>query len=88
LGFGLKALAGAFVTDPTAEDVDGFARFRGERLGRRGCQAPEGRSAINFSPGTTADILTILLPSGMPWHNVEATLQAAAPSARPGCADR
>ena len=28
LGSGLKALAGAFVTDPTAEDVDGFARFQ------------------------------------------------------------
>jgi pimeloyl-ACP methyl ester carboxylesterase/DNA-binding CsgD family transcriptional regulator len=27
-GLGLKALAGAFVTDPTAEDVDGFARFQ------------------------------------------------------------
>ena len=28
LGSGLKALDGAFVTDPTAEDVDGFARFQ------------------------------------------------------------
>ena len=28
LGSGLKALAGAFVPDPTAEDVDGFARFQ------------------------------------------------------------
>jgi pimeloyl-ACP methyl ester carboxylesterase/DNA-binding CsgD family transcriptional regulator len=27
-GLGLKALAGAFVTDPTAEDVDAFARFQ------------------------------------------------------------
>jgi DNA-binding CsgD family transcriptional regulator len=27
-GLGLRALAGAFVTDPTAEDVDGFARFQ------------------------------------------------------------
>jgi pimeloyl-ACP methyl ester carboxylesterase/DNA-binding CsgD family transcriptional regulator len=27
-GLGLKALAGAFVTDPTAEDMDGFARFQ------------------------------------------------------------
>jgi pimeloyl-ACP methyl ester carboxylesterase/DNA-binding CsgD family transcriptional regulator len=27
-GLGLKALAGAFVTDPTAEDLDGFARFQ------------------------------------------------------------
>ena len=27
-GLGLKALAGAFFTDPTAEDVDGFARFQ------------------------------------------------------------
>ena len=27
-GLGLKALTGAFVTDPTAEDVDGFARFQ------------------------------------------------------------
>ena len=24
-----------------------------------------------------ADIVTILLPPGMPWHNIEATLQAA-----------
>ena len=32
-----------------------------------------------------ADIVTILLPPGMPWHNIEATLQAAAPGARPGC---
>jgi alkanesulfonate monooxygenase SsuD/methylene tetrahydromethanopterin reductase-like flavin-dependent oxidoreductase (luciferase family) len=31
-----------------------------------------------------ADIVTILLPPGMPWHNIEATLQAAAPGARPG----
>jgi alkanesulfonate monooxygenase SsuD/methylene tetrahydromethanopterin reductase-like flavin-dependent oxidoreductase (luciferase family) len=31
-----------------------------------------------------ADIVTILLPPGMPWPNIEATLQAAAPSARPG----
>jgi hypothetical protein len=30
-----------------------------------------------------ADIVTILLPPGMPWHNIEATLQAAAPIARP-----
>jgi alkanesulfonate monooxygenase SsuD/methylene tetrahydromethanopterin reductase-like flavin-dependent oxidoreductase (luciferase family) len=30
-----------------------------------------------------ADIVTILLPPGMPWHNIEATLHAAAPSARP-----
>jgi hypothetical protein len=34
-----------------------------------------------------ADIVTILLPPGMPWHNIEATLQAAAPSGRPGCAE-
>jgi pimeloyl-ACP methyl ester carboxylesterase/DNA-binding CsgD family transcriptional regulator len=27
-GLGLKALAGAFVTDPTADDVDAFARFQ------------------------------------------------------------
>jgi hypothetical protein len=27
----------------------------------------------------TADIVTILLPPGMPWHNIEATLRAAAP---------
>ena len=31
-----------------------------------------------------ADIVTILLPPGMPWHNIEATLQAAAPGVRPG----
>ncbi len=30
-----------------------------------------------------ADIVTILLPPGMAWHNIEATLLAAAPSARP-----
>jgi hypothetical protein len=29
------------------------------------------------------DIVTILLPPGMPWRNIEATLQAAAPNARP-----
>jgi alkanesulfonate monooxygenase SsuD/methylene tetrahydromethanopterin reductase-like flavin-dependent oxidoreductase (luciferase family) len=29
-----------------------------------------------------ADIVTILLPPGMPWHNIEATLLAAAPSTR------
>jgi alkanesulfonate monooxygenase SsuD/methylene tetrahydromethanopterin reductase-like flavin-dependent oxidoreductase (luciferase family) len=28
-----------------------------------------------------ADIVTILLPPGMPWHNIEATLRAAAPDA-------
>src|SRR6202007_780805 len=27
-GLGLKALTGAFVADPTAEDLDGFARFQ------------------------------------------------------------
>jgi len=27
-GLGLKAMAGTFVTDPTPEDVDGFARFQ------------------------------------------------------------
>jgi alkanesulfonate monooxygenase SsuD/methylene tetrahydromethanopterin reductase-like flavin-dependent oxidoreductase (luciferase family) len=31
-----------------------------------------------------ADIVTILLPPGMPWHNIEATLYAAAPGIRPG----
>ena len=30
-----------------------------------------------------ADIVTILLPPGMPWPNIEATLLAAAPSAQP-----
>ena len=30
-----------------------------------------------------ADIVVILLPPGLPWHNIEATLLAAAPSARP-----
>jgi alkanesulfonate monooxygenase SsuD/methylene tetrahydromethanopterin reductase-like flavin-dependent oxidoreductase (luciferase family) len=29
-----------------------------------------------------ADIVTIVLPPGMPWHNIEATLQAAGPSAQ------
>jgi alkanesulfonate monooxygenase SsuD/methylene tetrahydromethanopterin reductase-like flavin-dependent oxidoreductase (luciferase family) len=29
---------------------------------------------------SAADIVTILLPPGMPWHNIEATLHAAAPS--------
>jgi alkanesulfonate monooxygenase SsuD/methylene tetrahydromethanopterin reductase-like flavin-dependent oxidoreductase (luciferase family) len=33
-----------------------------------------------------ADIVTIGLPPGMPWHNIEAALRAAAPGARPGCA--
>jgi alkanesulfonate monooxygenase SsuD/methylene tetrahydromethanopterin reductase-like flavin-dependent oxidoreductase (luciferase family) len=28
-----------------------------------------------------ADIVTILVPPGMPWHNIEATLRAAAPTA-------
>jgi len=31
-----------------------------------------------------ADIVTILLPPGMPWHNIEATLRAAAPGAQRG----
>jgi alkanesulfonate monooxygenase SsuD/methylene tetrahydromethanopterin reductase-like flavin-dependent oxidoreductase (luciferase family) len=30
-----------------------------------------------------ADIVTILLPPGIPWHDIEATLRAAAPSDRP-----
>ena len=30
-----------------------------------------------------ADIVTILLPPGLPWPNIEATLLAAAPSAQP-----
>ena len=29
---------------------------------------------------SAADIVTILLPPGMPWHNIEATIRAAAPS--------
>jgi alkanesulfonate monooxygenase SsuD/methylene tetrahydromethanopterin reductase-like flavin-dependent oxidoreductase (luciferase family) len=33
---------------------------------------------------SAADIVTILLPPGMPWHNIEATLYAAAPSAGRG----
>ncbi len=37
-----------------------------------------------------ADIVTILLPPGMPWHNIEATLRAAAPGppAAGACADQ
>ncbi len=31
-----------------------------------------------------ADIVTILLPPGLPWHTIEATLVAAAPGTRPG----
>jgi hypothetical protein len=31
----------------------------------------------------TADIVTILLPPGMSWHNIEATLLAAAPRIAP-----
>jgi alkanesulfonate monooxygenase SsuD/methylene tetrahydromethanopterin reductase-like flavin-dependent oxidoreductase (luciferase family) len=31
--------------------------------------------------GRAADIVTILLPPGMSWHNIEATLRAAAPKA-------
>ena len=30
-----------------------------------------------------ADIVTMLLPPGVPWHNIEATLRAAAPTAAP-----
>ena len=33
---------------------------------------------------SAADIVTILLPPGMPWHNIEATLRAAAPGGDPG----
>src|SRR5207344_2552888 len=32
-GLGLKALAGAFVTDPTAEEVEAFARFQRANAG-------------------------------------------------------
>ncbi len=35
-----------------------------------------------------ADIVTMLLPPGLPWHNIEATLRAAAPSAQPGARPR
>jgi len=35
-----------------------------------------------------ADIVTILLSPGMPWHNIEATLQAAAPSEQAVDGDR
>jgi len=31
-----------------------------------------------------ADIVTIMVPPGLPWHTIEATLRAAAPSIRPG----
>ena len=42
-GLGLKALAGAFVTDPTAEDLAGVHPVpAGERLGRRGRRPPGG----------------------------------------------
>jgi 5,10-methylenetetrahydromethanopterin reductase len=30
-----------------------------------------------------ADIVTILLPPGLPWDNIEATLRAAAPDKGP-----
>ena len=33
---------------------------------------------------SSADIVTIGLPPGMPWPNIEATLRAAAPGAQPG----
>ena len=39
-GLGLKALAGAFVTDPTAEEVEAFARFQ-----RASASADGGRPA-------------------------------------------
>jgi len=35
-----------------------------------------------------ADIVTILLPPGLPWPTIEATLLAAAPSARPVAAPK
>jgi alkanesulfonate monooxygenase SsuD/methylene tetrahydromethanopterin reductase-like flavin-dependent oxidoreductase (luciferase family) len=35
-----------------------------------------------------ADIVTILLPPGMPWHNIEATLLAAAPGTAPQAPQR
>jgi alkanesulfonate monooxygenase SsuD/methylene tetrahydromethanopterin reductase-like flavin-dependent oxidoreductase (luciferase family) len=35
-----------------------------------------------------ADIVTILLPPGLPWRTIEATLVAAAPGTRPGHASR
>jgi alkanesulfonate monooxygenase SsuD/methylene tetrahydromethanopterin reductase-like flavin-dependent oxidoreductase (luciferase family) len=30
-----------------------------------------------------ADVVTVMLPPGLPWHTIEATLRAAAPGARP-----
>jgi hypothetical protein len=41
-----------------------------------GGASPAGR----HRPGSSADIVTILLPPGMSWHAIEATLLAAAPS--------
>lgn len=35
-----------------------------------------------------ADVVTVLLPPGMPWHNIEATLRAAAPGAGSGVRPR
>lgn len=63
---------------------------------RRGTVPPGGQAVLDqlaaYGTGSqvraqlqpwdhAADIVTILLPPGMPWPNIEATLQAAAPSA-------
>ncbi len=51
----------------------------------RHAAAPHARS-LTVAGGPlphAADIVVILLPPGLPWHNIEATLLAAAPSARP-----
>ena len=65
-----------------------------DRPSRRPGRARPARRLRNLRSGPRATpalglrsyIVTILLPPGMPWHNIEATLQAAAPSTRPGCA--
>ncbi len=88
-GPGLKALAGAFVTDPAAEDVDGFARFQ-----RASASAAVAARLLKAGPRSTSALGPHCrhrhnpAAIGHAWPNVEATLQAAAPSARPGCADR
>jgi len=38
-------------------------------------------TAEQIIDGYVADVVTLLLPPGMPWGTVEATLRAAAPGA-------
>lgn len=48
-----------------------------------------GRRGVGLTPWDhAADIVTILLPPGIPWPSIEATLHAGAPGSAPAIGPR